>query len=462
MTVFVEIRPRLLAAALVVSALLALPVAAQPTPEMAAKLRALPFQIGADISWIPEDEALGAAYFVGDQKTDIVQILQQHGFNSVRLRIFVDPHAPGGYSARRDEAFCDLAHTIAMAKRIKAAGMSFYLDFHYSDNWADPGKQTKPAAWAKLPFDDLKTAVHDFTRDTLLALRQAGVFPDIVSVGNEISNGMLWPDGQVDTLTGEGHWDQLAGLLKAGIAGAREVDPLLPIALHHHLGRRNDAMRIWLDHLIERDVQFDIIASSNYAQARDGDWKNNLDDLVTRYPGYFFVCAEYSRVKRYVNDLFFHLPDRRGLGAYIWEPERHFESIFESQWGGKNYVAPSRGGRAGGAQGGVAAPTGSTPATRGPTSAALNLADSGTNANEGATGAFLGQPAPVVERQSPSAPPPVPAVTATSATSPTPGATGVSQNGAAGGRGLSSRGGGRYIANDLLDLYPDMAKAYRR
>jgi arabinogalactan endo-1,4-beta-galactosidase len=117
------------------------------------------FILGADISWVPEDEAAGAQYFDQGQQKDIFDILKDHGFNYVRLRIFVDPKAPNGYAARLGEAFCDLEHVKAMSRRAKAAGMGILLDFHYSDTWADPGKQFKPAAWEKLRFDDLKTAL---------------------------------------------------------------------------------------------------------------------------------------------------------------------------------------------------------------------------------------------------------------------------------------------------------------
>src|SRR5207237_1178343 len=121
------------------------------TPAHTAE-RKQPFILGADISWTPEDEAAGATYFDKGVQKDIFQIFKDHGFNYIRLRIFVDPKSPRGYARNMPEAFCDLPHTLAMAKRIKAAGMGFLLDFHYSDNWADPGKQTKPAAWEGLSF----------------------------------------------------------------------------------------------------------------------------------------------------------------------------------------------------------------------------------------------------------------------------------------------------------------------
>src|SRR5262249_5646382 len=147
---------------------------------------------------------------------DILVILKSHGFNYIRLRTFVDPKAADGYSPK---GYCDLAHTITMAKRVKAAGMGLLLDFHYSDNWADPGKQVKPAAWQSLGFDALAAAVHDYTKDAISKLVTAGAAPDLVQIGNEITPGMLLPDGAI------GNWKQLGALLKAGIAGVKDVAP---------------------------------------------------------------------------------------------------------------------------------------------------------------------------------------------------------------------------------------------
>ena len=176
-----------------------------------------PFILGADISWVPEDEADGATYFDRGVRKDVFQILKDHGFNYIRLRVFVDPSSPRGYAARRNEAFCDLAHTLAMAKRAHDAGMGLLIDFHYSDTWADPGKQFKPAAWEKLSFRRPSSkAVHDHTRWFCWAARKIqGTTPQMVQIGNEITNGMLWPDGDLK------HFDQLAELIKSGVAGAK-------------------------------------------------------------------------------------------------------------------------------------------------------------------------------------------------------------------------------------------------
>jgi arabinogalactan endo-1,4-beta-galactosidase len=282
-----------------------------------------PFIIGADISWVPEDEAAGATYFDHGVQKDIFTILKEHGFNYIRLRIFVDPHSDRGYARRYTEAFCDLEHTKAMAKRIKAAGMGFLLDFHYSDNWADPGKQTKPLAWENFTVAQLADSVHEHTRTVLTALKEQGTEPQMVQIGNEITNGLLWPEGNTE------HFDDFATIVKAGIAATREVDPSIKIILHHDKGRTSKVVQWWMDNLLARGVEFDIIGTSNYAQAKEGDWKQTIDDLTKKYPKYDLLCAEYSARKRLVNDLFYNAPDKKGLGTFIWEPTRHKEAIFD-------------------------------------------------------------------------------------------------------------------------------------
>ncbi len=152
------------------------------------------FIIGADISWVQQQEDAGTRFSDRGVKKDIFVILKEHKFNWIRLRLFNDPKAAKGYSRK---GYCDLAHTLQMVKRIKGAGMGFLLDFHYSDNWADPGHQSKPAAWKDLHAKELQAAVREYTREVVAALKKQGTPPDMVQIGNEISNGFLWPDGQV-------------------------------------------------------------------------------------------------------------------------------------------------------------------------------------------------------------------------------------------------------------------------
>ena len=366
-----------------------------------------PFILGADISWIPEDEAEGAEYFDHGAKKDIFEILKEHQFNYVRLRVFVNPQSTNGYARHRAEAFCDVEHTKVMASRAKAAGMGVLLNIHYGDNWTSPGHQDKPVAWQNLSFPELTNAVYEFTRHTVAALKANGTTPDMVQIGNEVSDGMLFPDGR------RSKFDNFAALVKAGIAGVRAVDPAIKIMLHHHLGRHNERMREWIDNFLARGTEFDIIGMSCYAQAQEGDWKTNIDDLATRYTNHAIVVAEYSARKRFINDLVFNAPNQKGLGTFIWEPTRHREAIFDKD--GRN--------AGGGQQSNFVNDEGINQGAR---------RRGGTNElrRAGAT--------------------PGTNVTARAAETNAPAN--------AGPRRRSH--GGRYDTNELIDLYPEMARAY--
>lgn len=301
-----------------VSAVLALTVAVAPP---AAEAREQPFILGADISWLPQREAEGRGYYYQGVKRDALLILKDHKFNYIRLRIFHDPRATGGYSP---QGYCDLEQTKAMARRIKAAGMRFLLDFHYSDTWADPGVQKKPAAWASLGFADLTRAVHDYTLQTLEALRAQGTLPDMVQVGNEINPGFLLPDGSSQD------FGRLADLLGAGIAAVRETDPGILTMLHLAAGGDNAMCRWFMDGVLGEGLKFDVLGLSCYTewQGPPSGWESNFKDLATRYPGHRFVAAEYSHEKRAINDILFRLPGEKGLGTFIWEPLEWQESVF--------------------------------------------------------------------------------------------------------------------------------------
>ncbi|HUM47146.1 MAG TPA: glycosyl hydrolase 53 family protein [Chitinophagales bacterium] len=295
-----------------------------PASEKAEKI------IGADISFLPQLEQEGIKFSVDGKQQDALLILKEHGFNYIRLRIFVDPAADSGYSKK---GYCSLEQTAAMAKRIKAANLKFLLNFHYSDTWADPQKQFKPAAWKNLSFSELTKKVHDYTKDVMTTLKKQGTLPDMVQIGNEISNGMLWPDGD------RSHPDNLAALVKAGIAGSKEVGPEVKIMLHIALGGQNAESRTWLDNMISRGVEFDIIGQSYYPQWHGtiSDLKNNLTDLSTRYPQ-DVVVAEYTQHKQKVNDIAFNLPKGTIKGTFIWEPLNTWEEIFDKNGEAIDYL----------------------------------------------------------------------------------------------------------------------------
>ncbi len=310
-------------------------------PAAAKTTRPWPYLIGADVSWLPQDEADGATYFENGIQKDPLTILKGVGFNALKLRVFVDPQ--NGYSKRApDRKWCGIEQSVAFAKRIKAAGFHLSLTFHYSDTWADPEHQNKPAAWADLPFPGLVDAVHKHTVDGLTALKQAEAAPDLVLIGNETTFGMLWPDGAIampvptgNAQTDANHRNQPAGgsldnfaaLLKAGLAGVHDVLPGAKTAVHNHLGRHWPIVQYWMDNLLRRGVRFDATGFSCYQQAKEGDWQRTFTEFSRHYPDHGFFAAEYSSRKRYLNDLVHAQP--HGWGAYIWEPTRHQEAVFD-------------------------------------------------------------------------------------------------------------------------------------
>lgn len=279
--------------------------------------------IGADISFLPQLEAEGIKFSVNGKQDDALQILKKYGFNYIRLRLFVNPQADSGYSK---EGYCGLPQTIAMAKRIKQAKMKWLLDFHYSDNWADPQKQFKPEAWKNILFPQLTQTVHDYTKNVISELASQGVLPDMVQVGNEINHGMLWPEGSFS------HPDSLATLIKAGIAGVKEVAPDIKIMLHIALGGQQEESTQWLDAMLSRGVKFDIIGESYYPQ-----WHGTIPDLqqnlayLSRHYEQEVIVAEYTQYKMEVNDIAFNLPDGNMKGTFIWEPLNTWEFIFDKQ-----------------------------------------------------------------------------------------------------------------------------------
>jgi beta-galactosidase len=279
--------------------------------------------LGADISFLPQLEARNIKFSDKGVQKDAIQILKDHGFNYVRLRLFNEPARDSGYSPK--QGYCDLPHTLAMAKRVKAAGMKILLDFHYSDYWADPEKQYKPAAWKGQSFPQLKNSLYTYTRSVIKALKDQGTTPDMVQIGNEINHGIVWPEGHVSNL------DSLTQLLKAGTDATLEVDPSIQMMLHIALGGQADESNFFVDEMLARGVYFDVIGQSYYPKWHGtlSDLENNLTNLSNKYGD--VILVEYSQLKKEVNEIAFNLPNGRGKGTCIWEPLNTWEKIFDAQ-----------------------------------------------------------------------------------------------------------------------------------
>lgn len=212
----------------------------------------LAYAVGADLSFLAAAEAHGVQFKDGGVVKPGLEIFRDHGYGWIRLRLF---HTPTRLPN-------DLPYTIALAQKAKALGYKFLLDFHYSDTWADPAKQFLPKAWEGKSHAELVAAVRDYTRDAITAFRQAGVMPDMVQPGNEITNGMLWPDGKLPA-----QWDNFADLVKAGIEGIEAGSTGVPrplILIQTEKSGDIAATEFFFDNLLQRGVQFDVIGQSYY------------------------------------------------------------------------------------------------------------------------------------------------------------------------------------------------------
>ena len=265
----------------------------------------------------------------------------------MRLRSFVDPTASDGYDTANGTttAYCDTAHTVTMGARVKAAGMGFLLDFHFSDTWADPGHQVIPLAWQADTLGELEADVQSYTQSVISQLVAGNARPDMVQIGNEITPGMLLPTGSNAT-----SFVNLGALLKAGIAGVKAVDPTIQIMLHIDRGGDNPTTTWWVNGVLSQGVRFDVLGESCYTnyQGDPATWQANFAKLVTSFPSLSFVIAEYDEdavdlagntecpsstgpcnVWRRANDIAFGIPGKKGLGTFIWEPTEYEETLFD-------------------------------------------------------------------------------------------------------------------------------------
>ena len=285
--------------------------------------------LGADISFLPQLEDEGLKFYVNGVQKDAIQILKEHGFNYIRLRIFVDPAADSGYSKK---GYCGLEQTKQMAKRIRAANMKFLLDFHYSDNWADGGKQYTPAAWKNLAFPELVTQVHDYSKQVITELQQQGTPPDMVQIGNEISHGMLWPDG-----TASDNMAAFAQLISTGYDAVKEIFPDAKVIVHISNGYDNNLFRWIFDGLTLNNAKFDVIGMSLYPSVTNWAAYNsqclaNMNDMVSRYNKEVMI-VEVGMPWDSPDECWSFLTDiisktktvtgNKALGVSYWEPEAY-------------------------------------------------------------------------------------------------------------------------------------------
>ncbi len=303
--------------------------------------RADEFLSGADFSHLKFFEDRGTLYRDHGQIRDGLLILRDHGVNCVRLRLFTSSAA----QALADPYNCinNLDYTVPLAVRVKSAGLQFLLDFHYSDTWADPGNQTKPSAWTNLTFVQLVQQMRSYNSNCIAAFKAAGAMPDYVQIGNEITGGLLWPDGHVSGNTNTS-WFNFGQLMKAAIDGIKDASGTNPPKIMVHIDRGGDwsTTKWFFDNLAHQQVPFDIIGESYYPwwHGTLGDLQNCLTNAALRYQkpvmvaetafpwggttNVYGIPATTNGQVQFVAALaqvVKSLPGRRGTGVFWWGTE---------------------------------------------------------------------------------------------------------------------------------------------
>lgn len=301
------------------------------------------FAIGMDLSF---EESKSAS-----ARQSTLEEYKSHGINYIRLRTFVNPRAEDGYD--KQNGTCDLAHTIEYGRQIKEMCMGFLVDFHYSNNWADPGKQCVPVEWQDVAsIEEMADSVYAYTKDAIEQLIAGGARPDMVQIGNETTPGLLihrcdgeglplrnidgynpvngalyfWSSTDNGAPSGggvsPGGWENLGKLLNAGAEAVLEVDPDILIALHLDKGNDISSSRSFLTGAIDAGVPVNVFGESCYAgyQGSPSDWERTFDALASEFPDVRFIIAEYSGEQRATNDVMYTMPDNRGIGTFNWAP----------------------------------------------------------------------------------------------------------------------------------------------
>lgn len=267
--------------------------------------------LGIDVSSYFEEKAAGAVYYIDGKSVDPLKIFKEQGISVVRIRLWLDPYAEDGTPYMGGT--CDLANFIKLAKLANEYGFKIMLDFHYSDFWCDPSKQMIPKAWKHLTAEELPDAIYNYTVATLKEIREEGIELAYIQIGNEITNGTLWPLGKLEYKDDPNHrsnYPTFISFIKAGVKGAREIYPESKLIIHLERSYDNKIYREFFDEFTANHVDFDIIGASYYPYWHHTfkELFDNLDDMKKRYgkevmiveTGYAFTLenfiAEYGKL----------------------------------------------------------------------------------------------------------------------------------------------------------------------
>jgi arabinogalactan endo-1,4-beta-galactosidase len=298
---------------------------------------------GADVGFLTQMEKNGDKFFNTTDQQDLFTILKERNINAIRLRVWVNPAAPNYYNGIKD--------VVAKAVRAKNAGMQVLIDFHYSDSWADPKQQNKPAAWTGYSLNTLATAVATHTTACLDSLQAYGVTPAMVQVGNETDYGMLWPTGKLpDSMA------NYATLYKAGYNAVKAFNSNIKVVVHFSRGYDNANCKYVLNGLLANGASFDVIAISvyptvNYSTVMSDSYANMLNlestygkPILVAECGYYQSDPKTARTMietllNYVDSI----PNNHGLGVYYWEPEAYNHPAVNKSTFDATYKRPTLG-----------------------------------------------------------------------------------------------------------------------
>lgn len=292
-----------------------------PEPDMSG------FARGADVSWITRMEAAGVKFRDrSGSEREGMSLLRDAGMNSIRLRVWVDPA----------DGWCNKGDVLVKAFRAKNLGMRVMIDFHYSDTWADPGQQSKPAAWADMTLDELEGAVAAHTKDVLGTLKANNIAPEWVQVGNETGNGMLWSVDNDPSDTGKADvgMANYARLNNAGYDAVKAVFPDAKVIVHLQNGSDNGLYRWLFDGLKKNGGKWDVIGMSLYPEpehptALNDRCMDNVRDMISRYGCETVICEvgmdwdAPQASKEFLTDLVAKaraVSGNKCLGVFYWEP----------------------------------------------------------------------------------------------------------------------------------------------
>lgn len=294
------------------------PVTNPPVDNSPVVIDRTQFAKGADVSWLTQLEAEGEKFFAPDgTQMECMELLRDHcGVNAIRLRVWVNPA----------EGWNNIDDVIVKARRANSLGLRLMIDFHFSDTWADPGKQTTPAAWAGYDLDQLKVAVADHVTGLLTALSGLGIEPEWVQIGNETPTGFLWPLGSIDNP------DNFAALVTSGYDAVKACFPEAKVIVHLNKGENIYAYNKVFGILKEKGGKFDMIGMSTYPEP--DDWTATIDNLVSNvttltaeYGCPVMICEigmdyrEAETCRTMLTELLGRVDNLNVAGVFYWEPE---------------------------------------------------------------------------------------------------------------------------------------------